>query len=174
MKIISLNMGLVTKVSDVDYDWLREFNWRADIHNASGKPYVKATTKTAEGRKTSIYMHRAIIRCPPQYKADHRDTDTLNNQRPNLRVATHDQNNQNRNGWGSSGFKGVGRDGRRFRARITIDGVEKTLGRYDTPLEAALAYDAAAHELFGEFAWLNFPENYPSPNLDKPELEMPF
>lgn len=50
----------------------------------------------------------------------------------------------------------------------------KTIGRYDTAVEAAIAYDDAAHEIFGEFAWLNFPENYPPPCHDIVVHEIPF
>lgn len=156
-------------VSDVDYPVLREHSWHITEANASGKPYAR----TCIGTKT-VYMHRAVVKCPPQYRVDHRDRDGLNNQRPNLRVASHDQNNYNREGWSFSGYKGVSMDRRRWRARITIDGIAKTLGRFDTAIEAAVAYDEAAHELFGEFAWFNFPETYPPPFPDKPVFEIPF
>lgn len=154
--VVTQRAGIVfALVSDIDYDRLREHRWSINDATASGKPYVRTTIE----RKT-IYLHRMITGCPPAYKVDHRDNDTLNNQRPNLRIATHDQNNLNRSFWSLSGYKGVSSAGRRFRARITVDGVEKYLGRFDTAVEAATAYDDAAHETFGEFAWLNFPENY--------------
>lgn len=166
---IHLPCERVTLISDVDGPRIRQHKWHACTKNASGKPYVRTTI----AGKT-IYLHRMIIGCPPAYRGDHRDNNTLNNQRPNLRVATHDQNNFNRCGWGASGYKGVSRDGRRFRVRIVIEGVEKLLGRFDTAEQGALAYDEAAHDLFGEFAWLNFPENYPQPNHNIPELSIPF
>lgn len=159
----------VTLVSDVDYPILREHKWRISTDNASGKPYVRTDVD-----RTTVYMHRMIVKCPAAFRVDHRDNDGLNNQRPNLRVASHDQNNRNREGWSLSGYKGVSLDGRRYRARVTFSGVVKTLGRFDTALEAAMAYDEAAHELFGEFAGFNFPENYPPPFPDQPDTEIPF
>lgn len=157
-----------TRVSAVDLPMLREHLWHVTTANASGQPYVRTTIA---GR--TVYMHRMIVQCPPAYKVDHKDTDTLHNTRSNLRVASHDQNNLNRSGWGASGYKGVSRDGRRYRARVTVEGVEKYLGRFDRAVEAAVAYDEAAYALFGEFAWLNFPESYPATVEQAPE-ELPF
>ena len=60
-----------------------------------------------------------------------------------------------------SGFKGVSWNGgriNRWQARIARGGKRIFLGNFDTPEEAARAYDAAARELFGEHARLNFLE----------------
>lgn len=165
MMELALQDGRVTRISDVDYERCRQHKWSVTEANASGKPYVR----TFVG-KITVYLHRLITDCPDIYKVDHRDNDGLNNQRPNLRIATHNQNNYNRQSWGLSEFKGVCKDGRRWKARITLNGECHHLGMYDDQVLAAKAYDAEAHQLFKEFAWLNFPEDYPLPDFDIPEL----
>ena len=45
-----------------------------------------------------------------------------------------------------------------WRVRIWLNYKAKTIGYFKDELEAAKAYDAAAQELHGQFASLNFPE----------------
>jgi hypothetical protein len=63
----------------------------------------------------------------------------------------------------SSRFKGVShrKDRDIWSAGIGISGEHKSLGCYDDEVEAARAYDRAAVEYFGEFARLNFPDEWP-------------
>jgi hypothetical protein len=49
---------------------------------------------------------------------------------------------------------------KRWNARIQAHGTRLWLGEFDTPEEAARAYDAAARRLHGPYARLNFPEDY--------------
>jgi hypothetical protein len=52
----------------------------------------------------------------------------------------------------SSQYRGVGRDGDRWRVRL----LAKVVGRYDNELDAAHAYDDAARERYGDDAVVNF------------------
>jgi hypothetical protein len=111
-------------------------------------------------------LSRWLVDAPDDMHVDHRNGNTLDNRKSNLRVCTHQQNQWNRKrAPGVSRFKGVahwknGLNGRVWRARIEKDGQRHFLGDFPTQLAAALAYDAAAIELFGEFAAPNFPERF--------------
>jgi hypothetical protein len=56
-----------------------------------------------------------------------------------------------------SGYRGVSLNSRsgKWHAQIKIHGKQTYIGRFDIPLDAARAYNAAAVEHFGEFAYLN-------------------
>jgi hypothetical protein len=110
----------------------------------------------------SIGIHRIILGLSKgdDLQVDHINRNGLDNRRENLRVCTHQQNQMNRpSRGGSSSYKGV--DWRtshnKWRASIKLNQKKKFLGHFQTELEAAQAYDAAAIILHGEFALLNFP-----------------
>ncbi len=109
------------------------------------------------------YLHRFVLGVDDAVLVDHRNLDTLDCRRENLRRATHSQNGCNHakkryTEGTSSKFKGVDLHGGRWRAQIAKDGVRTHLGLFDSEEDAAIAYDAAARDLHGEFARLNFPK----------------
>jgi hypothetical protein len=61
----------------------------------------------------------------------------------------------------TSRFKGVSLENYtgKWRAGISAHGKFYSLGRYYDEVAAAEAYDLAAKKLFGEHAWLNFPDD---------------
>jgi hypothetical protein len=91
--------------------------------------------------------------------------DHITNQRENnsqLRLCLSRDNTRNRKkdeaeGKTSSSFKGVSWDSRnkKWKAQICVDYKATNLGRFLSEKEAAQAYNLAAIEFFGEFAWLN-------------------
>ena len=46
----------------------------------------------------------------------------------------------------------------KWLAYVKVNGKQKHLGSYSSEADAALAYDEAAKEAFGDLAQLNFPE----------------
>lgn len=92
----------------------------------------------------------------PQHQIDHIDMKRSNNAWLNLREATHAQNHFNIGITASNrtGFKGVSwfKKTRKWRARITIGGKNKTIGYFETKEQAHDAYCNAASEHHGEFA----------------------
>jgi HNH endonuclease/AP2 domain len=87
---------------------------------------------------------------------DHINRDRDDNRIENLRLCTHAQNLGNMRARVHK-YKGVTFDkvNNKWRAQITIDYAHVCLGRYLTIEEAALAYNKAAKDYFGEFALLN-------------------
>lgn len=130
------------------FDKVNRHQWRGD-----GKGYCTMQI----GRKTYL-LHRFIFENPPA-EIDHINQNKLDNRLCNLRAASHSQNEANKRKprTNSSGYKGVrwhAKD-RKWNARIKKDKIERHLGGFNTPEEAARAYDKAAKELFGEYACIN-------------------
>jgi hypothetical protein len=126
------------------------------------RTFYAVCDKQAGGHRRRSLMHRIILGLTdPKVLADHIDGCGINNTRSNLRVATNKQNCANRQkGSGcQSKFKGVSfkyPDGDRpWVAYIRVDKTRIALGYYAEEEEAARAYNEAAKEYFGEFAWLN-------------------
>lgn len=90
--------------------------------------------------------------------------DRKNNDGPysqeNCRWTTRSRQSQNRRKLGlyASAFKGVFAQREKWFARITIEYQVRHLGTFESEVDAARAYDAAALELFGPDAKLNFPK----------------
>lgn len=158
MRLIFLTLGKVTKVDDDTWEWARHKKWHTFPNHDRGF-YAKCAGRTADGRPTTVFLHRLIMQAPPGVHVDHIDGDTLNNQRSNLRLASRSLNKANgkvyRNN--SSGYKGVHfhkREGK-FSASIGQGGELVWLGFFQSAEEAARAYDRAALFYFGEFAKTN-------------------
>lgn len=149
-KLIPLSQG---KFAIVDIGEFAELNKRKWCINNYG--YAVAGSGT-------ILMHRIIMKAARGFSVDHINHNTLDNRRINLRIANQQQNaaNQMLRPSNKSGYKGVsffrqGQRKKRWIAVIHFNYKRKPIGYFNTALEAALAYDKKAEELFGEFAATN-------------------
>lgn len=145
-------------VDDEDFEWLNQWKWQASV--VGGLVYAVRRERLANGLGNHQKMHRQILGLTdPEILGEHADGNGLNNQRYNLRVATHSQNAQNRRVCKSNttGYKGVGwykRDGK-FVAKYMIRRRYIHLGYFDSKEEAARHYNQAAHDNGEGFAFLN-------------------
>jgi hypothetical protein len=152
MKTIPLTRGQVTLVDDENFSQLIMFKWFA-----LWAPTSKSFYAARGSNQHTIRMHRVILGAQPGECVDHRNRDTLDNRRENLRICTDAENRRNRGKQcnNTSGFKGVCWNKRchKWQARIMIDGNLINLGCFTIPEEAAVAYNSAAIRLHGEFAY---------------------
>ena len=151
-------------VDDEDVNLTDSFKWRC--LKIGLQLYASRLFRDKNGKQRTAYMHRDIMGVTDRkILVDHSDYNGLNNQRANLRIATKSENMRNRpkrslNNEGkmpASKYKGVSLDHGRWASEIHKNYKKIWLGRYDTEIEAARAYDEAAKEHHGEFAMLNFP-----------------
>ncbi len=118
-----------------------------------GRPGYAVIGKNGLGH---VYLHRLILDFPDGMLVDHINLNKLDCRRANLRLANEADNSRNRRTINE--FRGVrATPGGRWSSGIYADNRARNLGVFDTPEEAATAYDAAARQLHGEFARLNFP-----------------
>jgi hypothetical protein len=150
---IELTRGHITFIDEADAPALAACNWQVVFGNSPNLPYAKGCM---DG-KSWIRMHRFLMQAPKHLVVDHIDGNTLNNRRANLRLATREENDKNRQLQknNKTGFKGVTIGNRAFVASIAINKRAVYLGTFRTAIEAALSYDAAAVAHFGEFACTN-------------------
>ena len=160
MKTILLTRNQVATVDDEDYDTLICHRWCALKYVRRNKiGYYAKRGVRKDGRTHTLYMHREILGLMGKVDGDHKDGDTLNNQRKNLRSATRKQTLQNRRKSlnRSSQLKGVSYNKRvsKWSAQIKTNGKKKHLGFFVDEEAAGRAFDKAAQRLFGTFALTN-------------------
>ena len=137
---IHLTKGYVALIDVVDAAWAAH-NWSAicptpnHIYAAKDKP--------------TCLLHRCILDAPPGYDVDHRNGNTLDCRRENLRIVTHQENLRNRkiSAINTSGYTGVWFKPRRQTWEARLGKI--WLGHFDTAEEANAARLKAEAEQWG-------------------------
>jgi hypothetical protein len=144
------NIIAETIVDDDKWHHLSLFSWYLSQNN-----YVRGSLKNG---KTDVSLHRYLMNADENIFIDHINQKSLDNRLSNLRPASSSENNHNRkkiNLNASSIFKGVCKTKNYWRVNISKDKQDYKLGNYKIELQAALAYNLKAIELFGEYANIN-------------------
>jgi hypothetical protein len=161
---INLGEGRFAIVDQEDFYRLNNFHWGAKGEDQ----LIYAMRFVIEPNKKGkiVSMHREMMNAPKGLLVDHRNGDTLDNRRSNLRLATHSQNMSNRGKLkkkATSQYIGIflEKSSGRWVVKTTHNNKSIWIGRFDSEIDAARAYDRAAIKYHGEFARLNFPrEDY--------------
>jgi hypothetical protein len=82
---VELTQGYSTVVDACDLDLATKFAWRLVSGAAERRLYASRKTKV-DGKISIEFLHREILRASKSELVDHRDGDTLNNRRSNLRA----------------------------------------------------------------------------------------
>lgn len=160
MKKIPLGSNRYTTVDDNDYDWLNQYMWYLDAGGYVVNAVFRSYLCNAPVSPCS-FMHRLILGLEygDKRQGDHRNHNTSDNRRENLRICTHQQNqmNQKLRPNTTSQYKGVSwkKKKKKWEAKITINGKQKYLGYFTKEKHAGHAYNLAAKKYFKEFACLN-------------------
>jgi len=143
---------MVALVDDEDFAALNQHKWCA-TKRPDGNGFY-AVRRTAVGAPL-VYMHKVIMGAVHGQVVDHKDRNSLDNRRGNLRFATKGQDvaNRGKRSDNTTGFKGAKYNKRRGTWRAEIGG--KHIGVFPNGLAAAKAYDDAAVKRYGEFACTN-------------------
>ena len=158
--------GEIALCDDEDYELLSRFKW--SYNGSEGNKYVRAGGDRKSGQQVGYYMHRLV--CGGK-SPDHKNFNTLDNRKDNLRIATYQENgwNKGKNKATSGGrpcsskYKGVCRFKGDSYWTVNITTTKKgvrpiqyiRIGGFKTELEAAKRYNIEIVKLRGKWAWVN-------------------
>lgn len=137
---------------------ISNINW--SLSGKNKRMYVQSIANKKAG-SSIVKMHRLLLSIEDKrVLVDHKNRNTLDNRRENLRVCNYSENGKNKLSLlgSSSKFLGVSwnKRAKKWVVNIRKEGKNTYLGLYNNEIEAAEVYDFAAKIVHGEFASLNF------------------
>lgn len=140
-----------------DYEKCKNIRWRLVEHK--GALDYKDVESGEHYKGTVISLHRHIMNNPEGYVVDHKNGDTLDNRKSNLRVCSQKENVRNKtklSNCNTSGINGVSKDNRKGRktnwiAEIKTNYTKIYIAAYVDLEDAVYARYVAEHLLFKEF-----------------------
>jgi hypothetical protein len=149
MILLPLTRGKEVQIDESDLSIIEHFSWYA--FETNGRWYAATTVNGSTVKLSTMLMNPE-----PGKVVMHWNGDSLDCRRCNLRAVSHRTRAmyQKMNRHNTSGYRGVVRVGKKWKAQITVrDGERKRtvyLGIYSTPEEASAEYWYYAHLHFGD------------------------
>ena len=159
MKKIKLTQGQYALVDDEDFERVSKKKWHALYSKEKDCFYAGRRQKGDDGIYRTLFMHRFIMDPPKNKSVDHKNHNTLDNTRLNLRVCTHGENMRNskipKNN--KTGYKGVhfNKSTGKFKSAIWFKNKFIHLGYFSNSKDAARSYNNAALRYHKDFSFLN-------------------
>lgn len=150
--------AIYTSVSDSDAAAVRSHAWYvSEPRGLQKRRYVFTVLALPGGRKRTVMLHRFVLGLEfgDTRLVDHKNGDTLDNRRANLRVCTYSQSNMNRTRLKRKYRElphGVVYARKKYAALIAYGGRQYHLGTFETVEAAQQAYSDAAAKHHREFA----------------------
>lgn len=157
LKIVSPKYGeFIVLYDDEDHGKILKHTWGISKY---GNNFYAKTMIGEKNKQKILYLHRFILNAKYGDIIDHKDNNTLNNKKSNIRFCSHQNNMMNRKPEknSSSKFKGIyyNKNSNLWHSQIYKNFKKIHLGYFENEIDAALAYNGAAKYLFGKYAYLN-------------------
>lgn len=94
-RVLHLTKGFVAIVSEEDFRRVARYSWHVHVSRGTrkkpGQPYARATINGVK-----VYLHRFILAAPEHLQVDHKNHQTLDCRRDNLKLCDHLENQRRR------------------------------------------------------------------------------
>ena len=158
MKYIPLTQGKQAIVDDEDYPELIKHKWYYKVNRKVYPGYAIRAYYIGKKQKV-IRMHRFLLKISGKERGDHRNGNTLDNRKENLRICTQGDNTRNsvKRKDTDNIYKGIHfvKNRNKWIARIQFNYKRIHSGYFNNPEDAAQKYNEMAKKYFGEFARFN-------------------
>lgn len=153
------------------YEWLTSDPYLSKVdflnnlrRHSSGCAVFQKTWKKSDGsfKTETIYLHKLIAEkylIETKSSLDNlvgaKNNNKLDCRLENLVYRSRAVSSRKRKTSSRTGYTGVYQENNRYRAVISINGKSMHIGMFDSPEEAALAYNSKSKEIFGDSGKLN-------------------